>query len=168
MIVSIIVAIAKDNAIGRDNDLMWRLPKDMKFFRETTTGHHIITGRKNYISIPEKFRPLPDRTNIVITRDTTAQFEGAIVLHSIEDALGYALDNDEEEVFIIGGGEIYRQSLDIADRVYLTKVNAAFPDADTHFPELDMDDWTVSKENHYEADEKHAYDFSILTLDRIE
>ena len=101
MIISIIVAIAKNNAIGKDNDLLWRLPIDMKFFKDTTEGHCIITGRKNYFSIPKKYRPLQNRTNIIVTRDKNIEVEDTIISHSIDDAIKYAREQGETEVFII-------------------------------------------------------------------
>src|SRR5688572_1383436 len=108
----LIVAIAENNAIGKDNKLLWHLPADMKFFKEQTTGHTIVTGRKNYESIPEKFRPLPNRTNIVVTRDQNYPSLGAIVASSLEDAIGKAKKNGTEKCFIIGGGQIYKESLE--------------------------------------------------------
>src|ERR1035438_6764677 len=112
MIVSSIAAVAENHAIGKNNQLIWRLPSDMKYFREITEGHCIITGRKNYESIPEKFRPLQNRTNIVVTRQKNYLAPGAIVTHSIEEALDIARKIRETEVFIIGGAEIYAQTMD--------------------------------------------------------
>lgn len=157
MIISAIIAIAKNNAIGKDNKLLWHLPADMKFFKDKTTGHCIITGRKNYESIPEKFRPLPDRTNIVITRQKDYQAPGAVVVNSIDEALIVARDKNETEVFIIGGAEIYRQSLHITDKLYITWVNESF-EADTFFPELDMNEWSLISEEIRPADEKNKYE----------
>ena len=108
MKVSLIVAVAENGVIGKDNDLIWHLPKDMRFFKETTMGHHVIMGRKNFESIPHKYRPLPDRTNIVITRQSEYKAEGCIVVNSVETALEIAKNNGDIEHFIIGGGQIYR------------------------------------------------------------
>ncbi len=165
MIVSIIVAIANNNAIGKDNDLLWHLPADMKFFRETTTGHHIITGRKNYESIPEKFRPLKDRTNIIVTRNNSLDYPGSLITHSIEEAIELAKKTNETEAFIIGGGEIYRQSMNLADRLYITHVDTEFPDADTFFPELN-DDWKIITERKQPADDKNQYNMTFRVYER--
>jgi dihydrofolate reductase len=123
MIISIIVATDRKNVIGRHNKLPWHLPADMRYFRQKTTGHCVVTGRKNYDSIPEKFKPLPDRTNIVITRNTEVNYPGAIVVHSLEDAIAEAIRLKEKELFIIGGGEIFRQALPMTDKIYLTKID---------------------------------------------
>ena len=139
MKVSLIVAVSENYVIGKDNDLIWHLPKDMRFFKETTTGHHVIMGRKNFESIPHKFRPLPNRTNIVITRQLDYKAEGCVVVNSIEEALKVAKRNGDDEAFIIGGGQIYKLAIDagLVDRIYLTKVHHCF-DGDTIFPELNF------------------------------
>lgn len=157
MIRSIIVAIAKNNAIGKNNDLIWHIPEDMRFFKMTTNGHCIITGRKNYESIPEKFRPLPNRTNIVVTRNVEYQAEGAIVLNSIETALNYANSLNEEEVFIIGGGQIYSEALNLGlvDKMYITHVDKAF-EADTFFPTLEIEKWELLKKEELTKSPLHA------------
>jgi dihydrofolate reductase len=146
MIRSIIVAISENNGIGKDNDLLWHLPADMKFFRKTTMGHCIITGRKNYESIPEKYRPLAKRTNIVVTRNINYQAEGAIVKNSLESALEYADSAGEEEVFIIGGGQIYKEAIEknLVDKMYITHVANNY-EADTFFPEIDFSEWVVEE-----------------------
>lgn len=157
MIRSIIVAIAKNNAIGKDNDLLWHIPEDMRFFKKTTNGHCIITGRKNYESIPEKYRPLPNRTNIVVTRNTEYLAEGAIVLNSIEAALEYANSLAEEEVFIIGGGQIYAEALNLGlvDKMYITHVDKAF-EADTFFPVIEIEKWELLKQEELTNSPLHA------------
>jgi dihydrofolate reductase len=168
MIVSLIVAVAKNNVIGKDNDLIWRLPNDMKYFREKTTNHHIITGRKNYISIPEKFRPLPNRTNIVLTRQADFEEEGCVVLHALETAIQYAKSNDETEVFIIGGGQIYKEALEkgVINKMYITHVDADF-EGDTFFPEIEKDLWNkISKEPH-SSDEKHSYPYTFAVYEKM-
>ena len=128
MKVSLIVAVSENGVIGKDNDLIWHLPKDMKFFKETTMGYHVIMGRKNFESIPHKFRPLPNRTNIVITRQSDYKAEGCIVVNSVEEALKVAKSHGENEAFIIGGGQIYKLALDanLVDKVYLTKIHHSF------------------------------------------
>ena len=139
MMVSIIVAVAENNVIGKNNDLIWHLPKDMQFFKQTTLHHHIITGRKNYISIPVKFRPLANRTNIVLTRQQDFPEEGCVVLNSLEAAIKFAKQNNENEVFIIGGGQIYKEALEknLVDKLYVTHVHHSF-DGDT-FDHLNSD-----------------------------
>ena len=168
MIVSLIVAVAENNVIGKDNTLIWHLPKDMQFFKQTTLNHHIITGRKNYISIPEKFRPLANRTNIVLTRQNNFTEENCVVLNSLETALDFAKKNNETEVFIIGGGQIYKEAIDkgLVDKMYITHVHHAF-EGDTFFPEIDTKKWKKISEEHHSKDEKHAYGFSFCVYSRI-
>ena len=161
-----VVAVAENGAIGKDNRLLWRLPKDMKFFKEQTIGHCIVTGRKNYESIPDKFRPLPDRTNIVITRQKDYQAPGAVVVPTIEAAVEYARSKGEDRLCVIGGGEIYRQMMDITDEILFTRVHHSF-EADTFFPEPDPKVWKETWREEHKADEKHAYDFTFLRYERI-
>lgn len=168
MIVSAIVAMARNRVIGRDSDLPWSLPDDMKFFQQTTTGHHVITGRKNYETIPPKYRPLKNRVNIVVTRNPEYEAPGALLVHSLNAALEFARTAGETEVFIIGGGQIYTEALEkkLVDRIYLTEVEAEI-DGDTLFPELDPDQWKeVSTEKH-PADERHEFAFRFVVLERI-
>lgn len=168
MIVSLIVAVAENNVIGRDNTLIWHLPKDMQFFKQTTLNHHIITGRKNYISIPEKYRPLANRTNIVLTRQNNFTEENCVVLNSLEAALDFAKKNNETEVFIIGGGQIYKEAIEkgLVDKMYITHVHHAF-EGDTFFPEVNIEKWQKISEEHHRKDEKHAYGFSFCVYSRI-
>jgi dihydrofolate reductase len=164
--ISIVVAASENNAIGKDNRLIWRLPDDMKFFKEKTVGHCVVTGRKNYESIPDKFRPLPDRINIVVTRSKDYQAPGAIVVHSVEDAIKKAVDLGETDLAIIGGGEIYRESLRHTDVIWLTRVHHEF-EAHTFFPVLDPTEWKITWREEHQADEKHAYAFTFLKYERI-
>ena len=165
MILSIIVAVAENNVIGKDNTLIWDLPTDMKFFKEKTKGHAIITGRKNYESIPEKFRPLPDRTNIVITRQVDYKAPGAVVVTSIEAAIQYAKQHfANEEVYVIGGAEIYKQTISICDRIYLTRIHHSF-EGDAFFPELTTD-WKLIEQKDVAVDEKNKYPFTFETWQR--
>ena len=162
MQITIIAAVATNGAIGKDNDLIWRLPDDLKFFKQATSGHHIIMGRKNYESIG---RPLPKRTNVIITRDTSYQMEGCEVVHSIDEALELAKANGEDEAFIIGGGQIYEQALHLADRMHITFVHESF-EADVFFPEVDYSQWKeISREEH-PVDERHKFPFSICTFEK--
>ncbi len=168
MIVSAIAAVAENGVIGRDGDLPWHLPNDLKFFQRTTRGHHVITGRKNYESIPLKYRPLKDRVNLVITRERGYDAPGAVVLHSLEDALHFAREQGEQEAFIIGGGQVYREALEknLVDRLYLTRIHASV-EGDTRFPTIKEADWReVSREAHA-ADERHQQGFSFVVLERI-
>jgi len=166
MTLSIIVAVAENHVIGKDNDLVWHLPADMKFFKDKTNGHPIITGRKNYESIPEKYRPLPNRTNIVVTRQKNYHAPGAVVITSIEEALTYAQNNFKgQEVFIIGGAEIYRQTLGVCHKIYLTRIHHSF-EGDAFFPELNKQDWNLTASLDHAVDEKNAHPFTFETWER--
>lgn len=160
MMLSIIVAVSENNVIGKDNDLIWKLPRDMKHFKETTTGHCIIMGRKTFES---NGRPLPNRTNVIISRDENYKADGCVIVHSLEDAIKEA--KNDSEAFIIGGGVIYELTMPIVDRIYLTKIHHSF-EGDTFFPELNMNDWNITEERFFEPDEKNIYPFTILTLDK--
>jgi len=158
--ISIIVAIDENKAIGKDNQLLWHLPNDLKFFKKTTSGHPIIMGRKTFDSIG---KPLPNRRNIVITRNRDLKIEGAEVYTSLSEALRNF--PEEDEVFIIGGAEIYMQALPISDKIYLTQVHHQF-EADTYLDGFNIRDWKIlSKENHFK-DEKHLYNYSFLVLQK--
>jgi dihydrofolate reductase len=162
MKISMIAAVAENRVIGKDNDLVWRLPDDMKFFMQKTTGHHVIMGRKNFESLPPKYSPLPNRTNIVITRQEEFFIDGAHVVHTFDDALKIAKDKEDEEVFIIGGGEIYKIGLAVADIMYLTEVKASF-DGDAYFPEYDKNQWVEVERVNHPIDDKHKYEFDFVT-----
>ncbi|TXB67033.1 dihydrofolate reductase [Vicingus serpentipes] len=168
MKISLIVAIAKNNAIGLNNDLLWRLPNDMKYFKEITSGHHIITGRKNYISIPQKFRPLPNRTNLVLTRQVDFSDEGSFIFNDLESAIDFAKSNNETELFIIGGGQIYKEALDknLIDKMYITHVHHLF-EADTFFPEIDQTVWKEINSESHQIDEKHPYSYSFVVYEKM-
>ncbi len=166
MIVSAIAALSRNRVIGKNNDLPWRLPDDMKFFMETTKGHHVIMGRRNYDSLHEKYKPLPQRTNIVITRQQHLEAPGCTVLNAVEPALDLARKNREQECFIIGGAEIYQLAMPYTTRLYLTEIDAVV-DGDTFFPETDPADWKEVSRKHHAADQRHAYPFDIVVYDRI-
>ena len=166
MIISAIAAVSRNFVIGRNNDLPWNLPDDMKFFMQTTKGHHCIMGRKNYDSIPEKFRPLPNRTNIVVTRQKAFRAPGCIVVNSIERAVEIAQSNGETEVFIIGGADIYRSSMPITQRMYLTEIQAEVH-GDVFFPSFNKTEWKEIKRIHHPADEKHAYAFDFVIYEKL-
>ncbi len=158
--VIIIAAASENNALGKDNDLLWHLPDDFKRFKAITSGHNIIMGRKTFESFP---RPLPNRFHIIITRDSSyhTPHENCTIVHSLEEALTYA--EHEEEVYVIGGGEIYAQAMDRADLIELTRVHAHYEEADTFFPEIDADKWDLLREEKHPSDERHAVPFTYLT-----
>lgn len=157
--ISIIVAMAPNRAIGQKGKLLWSIPAELKRFKEMTMGHPIIMGRKTHESIG---LPLPGRTNIVITRDENYQSEGVVVVHSLEEALGAAQVKDTEEIFIIGGGEIYKEALPLADKLYLTIVEGDFPEADTFFPDYSEFKKIVSEK----SEESDGYKYKFLELER--
>jgi len=166
MTVSLIVAVSENGVIGKDNDLIWHLPKDMKFFKDTTMGHHVIMGRKNFESIPHKYSPLPNRTNVIITRQADYIAEGCVVVNSVEAALEIAKQNGDTEPFIIGGGQIYKLALEanLVDKIYLTKVHHTF-DGDTFFPELSSN-WEEVGRIDCKSDKKHSYNYDFITLEK--
>ena len=158
--LTIIAAAGENNALGKDNDLVWHLPDDFKRFKKLTTGHYIIMGRKTFESFPQ---PLPNRTHVVITRKENYKKSGIVVVHSLERAV--ELTNEDPQPFIIGGGEIYKQSMDVAQRIELTRVHGTF-EADTFFPEIDESTWKLVNEEFHDKDEKHKYAFTYLTYER--
>lgn len=160
-----IAAMGENRVIGKDNDLVWHLPDDMKYFMKTTSGHHVIMGRKNYESIPEKFRPLPNRTNIVITRQEDYEAPGAIVVNDLTAALEIARQRDETEAFIIGGGQIYELGLEHADTLYLTEIQASF-EGDTWFPSFNRGEWDEVARVRHQKDDRHAHAFDFVTYSR--
>jgi dihydrofolate reductase len=159
MKISIVVAISENNAIGKNNQLLWYLPADLKHFKNITTGHTVIMGRKTYESLG---KPLPNRRNIIITRQDIT-IEGCEVAKSIADAL--ALGAGEKEIFILGGAEIYQQSIHLTDRIYLTIVHQKF-DADSFFPEINYDEWQETEREDHQPDEKNKFAYSFITLER--
>jgi len=166
MIVSLIVAVSENKVIGKDNDLVWNLPTDMKFFKDTTKNHFVIMGRRNFESIPSKFRPLPNRTNVIVSRQEKLEAEGCIVVDSIEKAIELAKVAKDQEPFIIGGGQIYKYAIDnqLIDRVYLTRVHTEI-EGDTFFEDLD-DSWKMVHEKHHPKDERHPFSFTFQTFER--
>lgn len=160
--ITIIVAMGKNREIGADNQLLWHLPKDLKHFKELTSGHPIIMGRKTYESIG---KPLPNRTNIVISRKNDWFEEGILIVGSIKEAIKFAKKIDEN-IFIIGGGNIYEQTIDLADQLEITSVDATL-EADTYFPKIDEKNWRKTNEICHEKDEKNQFDFCFQTFERI-
>lgn len=161
MIISMIAAMGQNRVIGKDNDLPWYLPDDFKYFQQTTKGHHVIMGRKNWESLPHKFKPLPERTNLIITRQDDYYASGAQVCHTLQEALDTSMNNDEQEVFIIGGGEIYRMGLEVTDRIYLTEINGSFEGSVT-FPEFPKDHWEEVSRVHHSKDDRHNFSFDFV------
>jgi len=162
MEISLIVAIAKNNVIGCDNRLLWHLPADMRYFKAKTTGHHIIMGRNTFESIGGG-RLLPNRTSVILSRNTSLEIPGALIANTVEEAL--AKCPQDEEVFVIGGEQIYRQTIDIAHKLYITTVDAE-PEGDVHFPQVDPKQWIMASEEHHLPDEKNCYAYSFLTYIR--
>ena len=158
--IILIAAIAENNALGKNNDLLWHLPKDFKRFKEITSGHHIIMGRKTFESFP---KPLPNRTHVIITRQKEYVCEGCIVVQDLEKAIAVCPKN--EDIFVIGGGEIYSQSIHLADQLDITRVHHSF-EADVFFPEIDPEIWELISEQVHLKDEKHPYDYSFQTFVR--
>lgn len=155
-----IAAVAENNALGKNNDLLWHLPNDFKRFKEITSGHHIVMGRKTFESFP---KPLPNRTHVIITRQKDFQFEGCIVVSDLEKAI--AACPKTEDIYIIGGGEIYTQSISFADQLDITRVHHSF-DADVYFPEIDPEIWELTNETFNSKDEKHLFDYTFQTFVR--
>lgn len=158
--IIMIAAVAENNALGKNNDLLWHLPLDFKRFKEVTSGHHIIMGRKTFESFP---KPLPNRTHVIITRQKDFEYEGCIVSPNLENAIAVCPKN--EDLFIIGGGEIYAQSIHLADQLDITRVHHSF-DADVYFPEIDPEVWELISETFNAKDEKHLFDYSFQTFVR--
>lgn len=159
--ITLIAAAAENNALGKDNQLVWHLPIDFKRFKEITSGHYIIMGRKTFESFP---KPLPNRTHVIITRQKNYTVENCIVVNSIEEAI--AACPKEEDIYIIGGAEIYKQSIPFAEKIELTRVHANF-DADAFFPEIDLNEWKITFEEPHLKDDKHNFDFTFQTFVKV-
>jgi dihydrofolate reductase len=163
MNISCIVAIAKNRVIGKDNDIPWYLPADLQYFKKTTLEHHIIMGRNCYASIG---RPLPKRTNVIVTRDPFFISSNCLVARNIPEALRLAHENGETEAFIIGGGQIYDQTQSLWDTLYLTEVDLEV-EGDTFFPDIDRSEWQLISEEKHLKDEKNEYDYTFKILKKI-
>jgi dihydrofolate reductase len=162
--ISIVVAVSKNGVIGKNNDLPWNLPTDRKHFKEITIGKPVIMGRKTFDSILSRLgKPLPERKNIVITRQEDYKAEGVTIAHSIGEAL--KLFRNETEVFVIGGSEIYKEALPFTDRIYLTQVETEI-DGDARFPDVSVDNWTLKKAEAHKRDEKNEFDYTFLIYER--
>jgi len=163
MTISCIVATAHNRVIGKDNDIPWYLPADLQYFKKTTIDHHIIMGRNCYASIG---KPLPKRTNVIVTRDPYFMSSNCLVARSIPEAIHLAHQNGETEAFIIGGGQIYNQSIDLWDKLYLTEVDIEV-EGDIYFPEIDMTQWELVSEERHTKDDKNDFDYNFKVLKRI-
>ena len=159
--LTIIAAIGKNGELGKDNDLIWHLPNDLRRFKKITAGHHVIMGRKTFESLG---KPLPNRTNIVISRNKTYTAEGCIVVNSLQEAIDAA--QEDENPFILGGAQIYKQALEIADVLDLTRVDASL-EADAFFPEIDLEKWKEVTREEHQKDEKHQYNYSFVTYKKV-
>lgn len=162
MIISLIAALGKNNEIGQNNNLLTHLPADLKHFKEVTSGHPVVMGRKTFESLPKG--PLPNRRNIVISRNPDLKIEGTEVYSSLDYALIKLVD--EAEIFIIGGAQVYKQSLSTADKLYITRIHAEFPDADAFFPTIDLHEWKEVSREAYPPDDKNPYGFTFLEYEK--
>jgi dihydrofolate reductase len=163
MIISFVVAAANNNVIGKDNQLVWNLPNDMKFFKNVTWGMPVVMGRKTFESLG---KPLPGRKNIILTRQPGWKVKGTVAVKNFEDAVMLVKEMDVKEMMVIGGGEIFKLLFDKAKRIYLTRVDAE-PEGDTYFPAIDPKQWRLVSQSNHEADEKHAYNYSFQVWERI-
>ncbi|MEQ9302694.1 MAG: dihydrofolate reductase [Marinoscillum sp.] len=165
MIISMIAAMGSNRVIGKDNDIPWHLPDDFQYFKSTTQSHYVLMGRKNFESLPPKFKPLPNRPNVVITRNKSYEAKGAEVVNSLEESIALARSKGEAEAFIIGGGQIYKLGLKYADKIYLTEIDGAF-EGDTIFPEFDKTQWQETSRRHHPADERHKFSFDFVIYEK--
>lgn len=164
--LSFVIAMSKNRVIGVKNQLPWRLPRDLKFFSQVTDGGVVIMGSKTFESLPPSHKPLPNRVNIVLTREDR-QFEGAITAHTLDEAIEMAkTKSTKDEYFVIGGGQVFAQALPIADRIYLTIVDTVIENGEAFFPELNDADWDIKEIGHFEKDAKHQYDGTWYVYDR--
>ena len=164
MIISFVVAASENNAIGKNNQLLWHLPNDLKFFKNVTWGMPVLMGRKTFEAL--KSQPLNGRVNIVLTRNKHFKAQGAAVVNKFKDALFFATQNDYKELMILGGGEIYKELMPKGDKIYLTRVHATFEDADAFLPEIDENKWKLTSNEDFPSDEKHAYSYSFQLWER--
>ncbi|MHC2993313.1 dihydrofolate reductase [Pontibacter sp. HJ8] len=160
--IAIVVAIADNHVIGKDNQLIWHLPADLRHFKQKTMGHPMIMGRKTFDSIG---KPLPGRTTIIVTRQQNFEAAGCLVAHTVQEAIDMGRELDTEQVSIVGGAEIYKQAMPFVDTLYLTRVHHTF-EGDTYFPELPEKEWQQISAEHHESDEKNRYSYSFIELRR--
>jgi dihydrofolate reductase len=167
--VALIVAMGANREIGCNNDLMWHLRTDMLFFRETTMGYYVIMGRKNFESIPPKYKPLHGRVNVIISRNQDFLYEECYTCSNLQEALEIAQDNGEEKVFVIGGGQIYKLALEqnLVDEMYITHVAGSFAHADVFFPDIDLAQWNKTVLNSVQADIQNEFGFEICHYTKL-
>lgn len=164
MIISLVVAASTNNAIGKNNQLLWNLPEDMKYFKNVTWAMPVAMGRRTFQALNST--PLNGRMNIIITRQKKFSPEGVVVVNKLDDAIFFGREHDYNELMIIGGGEIYKLAVPKADKIYITRVHAIFEDADTYFPKIDESKWKLTSNKDFFKDEKHAYDYSFQIWER--
>jgi len=161
MNISIIAAVSKNQIIGKDNQLVWNLPKDMKYFSNVTKGHSVIMGRRNWDSIPKKWRPLPQRKNIILSKNKELNIRGATVTNTIEEAIEISRSNNDDEIFIIGGGEIYNLGIPLSDKLYITEIHSKV-DGDTYFPVWNKKEWKEISRITHQKDKNHNHSFDFV------
>ncbi len=168
MKIKLIVAASENNVIGIKNDLPWHLPDDMKFFKRKTQDSTVIMGKNNYLSIPHKYRPLKNRTNIILTKDGSFKAKGCLVTQSVEQAIEIAYNINRNNIFIIGGGMVYKYAIenDLVDIIFLTRIHTHI-EGDTFFPIIDMKKWKKTKELYHPKDANHQFDFTFIKLEKI-
>jgi len=164
IIISFVVAASTNNAIGKHNKLLWHLPNDLTFFKNTTWGMTVLMGRKTFESIQSK--PLKGRRNLILTHDKNFSAEGIKVVHTIEEGIQDTQDNNYRELMILGGATVYRQTMKLAQKIYLTRVHYIFEDADAFIPGIKEDEWRLVSNEDFYKDEKHAYDYSFQVWER--
>ncbi|MEO8116894.1 MAG: dihydrofolate reductase [Bacteroidota bacterium] len=162
--LSFVVAASTNNAIGKNNKLLWHLPNDLAFFKNTTWGMPVLMGRKTFESINSK--PLKGRHNLILTHDKNFSAENGKVIHTIDEGVQDALQNDYRELMILGGATVYKQAIELAQKIYLTRVHAVFEDADAFIPEIKKEEWRLVSNEDFYKDEKHAYDYSFQVWER--
>ncbi len=167
--IAIIAAIGENHELGRNNELLWHLNEDMQFFKQQTRKHYVIMGRKSFESIPKKYRPLPERVNIIISRDPEYMFEECYTFSNLQEAIEMANENGEYKAFIIGGGEIYKMAMEanLVDEMYLTHVRASFKDADVFFPAFNESKWKKTLVNSIQSDSLNEFPFDIFHYEKI-
>jgi dihydrofolate reductase len=165
MKISIIAALSENNVIGRNKGIPWNIPEDLKYFFKITKGHHVIMGRNTYQEFGVS-KPLPDRVNIILSREINLKIEGVYVMNSLEEAIDFAQKAGEDELFIIGGGYVYEQGIVIADQLYLTRIHTYIDDGHVFFPDFDINQWKLVSEDFRSKDAKNKYNYSFLLYKR--
>lgn len=165
MFISLIAALTENHVIGKNNDLPWHLPDDMKYFMQTTSGHVVIMGRKNYESLPPKFRPLPDRVNIIVTRQKNFIAPGCTMVNSLDAGIDIAKSTNEKELFVIGGAEIFELAVPLADRLYLTEIKTKI-EGDTFFPKFGKSKWNEVSRRAHPKDDRHKFAFDFVLYEK--